>query len=154
MPDPSYDDPDTPNAFTNLRMVGIGVAPYSARGLTQTLTPIVQASQKKRTVNGVLRDISFPNFRKYASTITGADQETPNFDGKWPGLTVIVDCITELMYTTAGGTPGREVVPGSSRVSGNHTIYRPRITFMIANLSIQTDEYGAQTSWSLELEEV
>ena len=45
--------PDT----TELVISGIDIAPYSARGLTQTLEPIRQSQQLRRTVNGVLIDI-------------------------------------------------------------------------------------------------
>lgn len=152
--DASHDDPLTPNSFTVLRMVGVGVPPYSCRGAKQTLNPIDQAANLRRDVNGNLQDISFAGFRKYKSTISGTDQRPPNFDGKWPGLTVVVDCIAELSYTTAGGAPQRPVVPDSSVVEGFHTTYRPRLTMKIMGLSIDTDEYDAQVSWSLDLEEV
>jgi hypothetical protein len=153
--DASHDDPRVANAFTVLRMVGIGVPPYSARGLKQTLSPIGQAANMKRTVDGSLKDVSFSGFKKYQSTISGTDQRPPNFDGRWPGLTVTVDCISELSYTPdEGDTPQRSVVPGSSRVEAAHTVYRPRLTMKIINLSIDTDEYDAQVGWSLELEEV
>jgi hypothetical protein len=154
MADPSYTDPNTPNSFTVLRMVGVGVPPYSARGLSQTLAPISQASQNRRTVNGALKDISFPGFRKYKSTISGSDQRPPNFDGKWPGLTVVVDCIQELQYTTLTETAQRTAVAGSSHIEGNHTVYRPQLTMKIMDFNMQTDEYGAQVSWSLDLEEI
>lgn len=154
MPDPSYDDEETPNSFTNLRLDAIGVPPYSCRGATQSLQAISQAKQIKRTVNGGLRDISFDGFKKYSSTISCDDQEPPAFDGVWPGLQVIVDCISELSYKTLGGTPERNVVPGSSRTSGNYTIYRPQLTCLIVDFQVQRDEYGAATNWSLDLEEI
>ena len=155
MPDASHDDPLAPNAFTVLRMVGIGVPPYSARGLNQSLAPIDQATQLRRTVNGALRDISFAGFRKYKSTISGTDQRPPNFDGKWPGLQVTVDCIAQLSYTPdEGETAQRPIVPGSAVVDGAHNVYRPRLVMRIVSLSVDEDEYGAQISWALDLEEV
>jgi len=155
MPDASHDDPLVPNAYTQLRLIGVGVPPYSARGLSQSLEPIDQASQMKRTVNGSLDDISFPLFQKYKSTISGTDQRPPNFDGRWPGRVVTVDCIAELSYTPdEGDTPQRVVVPGSSRIEGAHVTYRPRLTMRIINFNMNKDEYGAQIDWSLDLEEV
>jgi hypothetical protein len=151
--DPSYDDIDAPNSHTLLRLSGFGVQPYSARGLTQTHNPIQQASQNKRTVNGNLKDISFPGFRKFASTISGADQLPPAIDGVWPGLEVEVHCLFELQHLT-GGTASRPVVPGSSRVEGAFTLYRPILMCRVVNFSVSTDEYGAQVSWSMELEEI
>lgn len=153
--DASHDDPIAPNAFTLLRMVGVGVPPYSARGLSQSIASIDQASNLRRTVNGDLEDISFSGFRKYKSTISGTDQRPPNFDGKWPGLTVIVDCIAELSYTPdEGESRQRLAVPGSERAEGAHNVYRPRLTMKIINLSQSQDEYGASIGWSLDLEEV
>lgn len=155
MPDASHDDPLVENAHTVLRMVGVGVPPYSARGLKQTLEPIAQATQSKRTVNGALKDISFVGFQKYQSVISGTDQRPPNFDGRWPGLIVFVDCIAELSYTPdEGDSPQRTVVPGSSAVEGAHTTYRPRLEMMITGLTVNKDEYDATTDWSMTLEEV
>lgn len=153
MSDPSHDDPLAPNAFTVLRLVGIGVQPYSARGLKQSLTHLDQAANLKRTANGGLKDISFEAFRKFKSTITGDDQTPPNFDGVWPGMPVTVDCISQLSYNTTGGSPVRTVVPGSERVEGAHTYYRPRLEMKVMAWNTEEDEYGAAISWSLDLEE-
>jgi hypothetical protein len=68
---------------TVLTLSGIGVPPYSARGLTQTLEPIDAAAQLRRTVNGALRDFGYTPFRKYRSTISCADQEPPAVYGVW-----------------------------------------------------------------------
>lgn len=153
--DASHDDPIAPNAFTVLRLIGVSVPPYSARGLKQSIAPIDQASNNRRTVNGDLVDISFSGFRKYKSTISGTDQRPPNFDGSWPGLTVTVDCIAELSFTPdEGQTRQRPAVPGSERIEGAHTVYRPRLEMKIITFSQDQDEYGASIGWSLDLEEV
>ena len=47
-----------------LTLSGVGVPPYSARGLTQSLEPIDGAAQLRRTVNGALADLSYEPFRK------------------------------------------------------------------------------------------
>jgi hypothetical protein len=152
--DPSLDDEQPRNAFTVFRLSAMGVPPYSARGLTQTLAPIAQAAQLKRTVNGNLKDVSFDGFKKYQSTVSGDDQEPPAVDGVWPGLEVVVDCIEELSYRTVGGSPERAVVEGSSRVSGNYTIYRPRLSMRIVGFTMSKNEYDATINWSMELEEI
>ncbi|TBE54475.1 hypothetical protein U8P68_10920 [Rhizobium ruizarguesonis] len=139
---------------TVLVLTGIGVAPYSARGLEQSLQPIDGAGQLRRTVNGTLVDLSETQLRKFTSTITGTDQLSPVVNGVWPGRTVTVDCIAELCYPTSGGSPDRPVVSGSSRVEGAMTYYRPQLSMMVADWQIKRDEYGAQVSWTLELEEV
>ena len=139
---------------TLLELSGHGVADYSARGLKQTLDLIDASGVLARTVNGALIDLSPTQMRKYKSTISCTDTETPALDGYWPGLTINVDCVAELGYATATGTPQRPVVPGSSRVSGAWTYYRPRLVMMIVNYTVSRDEYGALTEWSLELAEV
>jgi hypothetical protein len=138
---------------TLLVISGPGVSPYSARGLSQTLTPIQAAQNTRRTVNGSLIDISAAQFRKFRSTISCTDQNTPALDGIWPGEQVTVDCVATLSYKTVGGSPSRPVVPGSSYVEGAFTIYRPRLTMIVMNFAVQEDEYGAAISWSLDLEE-
>ncbi|MBB2698967.1 UNVERIFIED_ORG: hypothetical protein GGI66_003644 [Rhizobium esperanzae] len=139
---------------TVLVLTGIGVAPYSARGLEQSLQPIDGAGQLRRTINGALVDLSETQLRKFTSTISGSDQLSPAVNGIWPGKVVTVDCIAELCYPTSGGAPDRSVVSGSSRVEGAMTYYRPQLTMMVTDWQIKRDEYQAQVSWTLELEEV
>jgi hypothetical protein len=142
------------NYFTLLVLDGQGLPPYSGRGITQTLDPIGQAANMRRTVNGDLKDISFSGFRKYKSQLSCNDQLAPALDGVWPGQTVQVDCISELSYKTAGGSAQRTPVPGSSRKEGLYTYYRPRLTMKVMDYSVSTDEYGAQVGWQLALEEI
>ena len=137
-----------------MTLSGMGVPPYSARGASQTLEPIQAAQQLRRTINGELIDLSRPEFRKYRSTISCADQQPPAIDGVWPGQILTVGCIAELSYRTSGGAPSRPVVSGSSRTEGDYTLYRPSLTMRVVSFSQDTDEYGATVSWSIELEEV
>lgn len=137
-----------------LKLEGMGVPPYSARGLTQSLTPIQGAGQVLRTINGTLVDFSGTQFRKYQSRITGGDQLPPAVDGLWPGMLLTVDCITELAYETSTGGAQRTAVPGSSRTEGEWTYYRPRLDMRVINFDLTTDEYGAQVAWNLDLAEV
>jgi hypothetical protein len=138
---------------TVLEISGPGIADYSARGATQTLDPIDAAGNLVRTVNGALIDLSPSQMRKYRSSIKCNDTESPALDGIWPGMLLTIDCIAELGYRTSGGTPGRPVVPGSSRVSNLWTYYRPRLSMRVVQYSVSRDEYGAMTDWSLDLEE-
>lgn len=139
---------------TLLVLTGIGVAPYSARGLEQTLQPISAAGQLRRTINGTLVDLSEEQLRKFTSTISGSDQLSPALNGIWQGMTVTVDCIKELAYPTTTGSPDRPVVPGSSRTEGAFTYYRPRLTMKVIDWQAREDEYQRQVSWTLQLEEV
>jgi len=140
------------DATTLLVISGMGVPPYSARGLSQTLTPIPASQQMRRTVNGELLDISSPLFRKYASSISCTDQQAPALEGIWPGQVLTVDCVAELAYPTMTGSPERTVV--ASREEGAWTFYRPRLVMMVTGFQTQTDEYQAVVAWQLDLEEV
>ena len=60
---------------TLLVLTGIGIPDYSERGLTQTLEPVEAAISLRRMVNGGPKDLSFAQFRKYKSTISGRHQE-------------------------------------------------------------------------------
>lgn len=141
---------------TLLIMSTIGVPLYSARGLTQTLTPVSAAKpEPRRTVNGELRWLGLTQMQKYDSLITCTDQEAPSFDGVWPGMAVLVNCVQELAYLTAGGSPGRTVVPGSTpRVSGGFTYYYPQIAFMVLDFEQGMDEYQHDYQWRLSLREI
>lgn len=140
---------DLVNAYTQLTLTGIGIAPYSARGLHQTLQPIQASSQVRRTINGELVDTSVAQFRKFKSTISGSDQTSPLLSGVWPGMEVTVECIVEM-----AGTPDRTAVSGSTRTEEGVTFFRPVLVMKVVDYSIDTDEYGAQVGWKLDLEEV
>ena len=138
---------------TLLVLTGVGVPPYSARGLTQTLEPIAQAAHVARTINGATIDLSATQFRKYRSTIQCSDQQAPAVDGVWPGAEVTVDCVAELSYPV-GGTAQRPVVPGSSHVENEFVFYRPRLNMMVTTHTQSRDEWGATVAWSMDLEEI
>lgn len=146
--------------LTLFKMSGHGVAPFSARGLSQSLEPIGAAANNRRSINGASKDLSQAQFRKYRSTVTGSDQNPPAFDGEWPGLQVTVDCAATLSYRTSGNTAQRPLAdrdsdePPATRTEGAFTIYHPRLVMRIMNFQTNEDEYGAVVSWTLELEEV
>lgn len=145
--------------ITELRLEGMDIPPYSARGVTQTLAPIAGSVQMRRTVNGNLRDVADPLFRKYQSTVSCNDMDPPALEDRWPGMILTVDCVAEL--ATVEGTDGpstegfvRDHVPGSVRSANGFTFYRPRLIMRIVGFNVNRDEWGAATSWSLALEEV
>lgn len=131
----------------------MGIPPYSARGLSQTLTPVPASQQLRRTINGALVDFSSSQFRKFQSTISGSDQDPPALNAVWPGTELVVDCICEIAYESSTGGPDRQEVAGSIREADSFTFYRPQLTMKVVNFTMQKDEWGAQVSWSLELEE-
>lgn len=137
---------------TLLIMTPIGVPLYSARGLTQTLTPCVDAKPAPmRTINGELRFLGASQMKKYDSVITCTDAEAPPFSGLWPGDLVVVQCVAELSYLTDTGSPERTVV--SSRTVGAFTLYRPEIEFMVVDFNDSYQEYQHTHGWQLTLVE-
>jgi hypothetical protein len=144
--------------LTLLRLDPIGVPPYSARGISQSLDPIDEAAQIARTVNGAVVNLSDPAFRKYKSTISCTDNDQPALDGVWPGGILTVDCVIEKSYRTIGGSAERPVASTTddpaTRTEGDFTLYRPRLTMMVVSYSLTFDEWGAESGWSLDLIEV
>ena len=137
---------------TLLTISVMGVPYYSGRGLQQTLSPIAQAINFERDVNGSLVNLAPAGFQKYLTAITCTDVNGPAIDPFPIGLAVTVECVAELSYPV-GGTPGRTVVDGSSYQEGDHIKYRPQLDMVIVNFSTQKDEFGAVTQWELDLEE-
>ena len=136
-----------------LSMDAIDNPPYALRDVTETLTEITQGSNLVRTLNGSLADWSNPAFQKYALSIDANDQQAPGIDGKWKGQLVTVDCVTELSYRTSGGSASKTVVPGSSRVDGDFTFYRPRLSMMVVDFSVKSVEIDGTVGWTMDLEE-
>ncbi|RWC25918.1 MAG: hypothetical protein EOS27_27080 [Mesorhizobium sp.] len=143
--------------LTELRLDPIGVPPYSARNITQTLEPIDGAAQLARTVNGASIDLADGTYRKYKSNISCTDQQSPALDGVWPGDILTVDCVKELSYRT-GGSPSRPVASTTddpaTRTENGFTFYRPRLTMRVVNYRDSFAEWEGDLAWSLDLEEV
>lgn len=159
-----------------LRLIGVDLPPYSARGLVQELKTIPQATALRRTVNGGLLDVSAPQFRKYETSISNSsrpDVQPPSWDGIFPGLEITVYCIAELCQMHSGfstetsgflstdtETPPlhlglhRPHVHGSIRFEDGFVFYRPILQMRITALSQKVDEYGATVDWSLMAEEI
>jgi len=145
------------NADTILTISSFGNMLYQARGLTQTLSVIGEATQQDRTINGTLVDLSVAQFRKYSSKITSpSDTNAPPLDGVFPGMIVTVQCAVGLSYLTSGGNgPNhRTPVSGSVYTEGAYTFYRPELTMMVKTVETQFDEWKNVVGWTLELEEV
>jgi hypothetical protein len=136
-------------------MTALQLTPYSARNLTQTLELIKPTGDAwtRRDVNAVKRSLADSRFRKYKSTITCTDGETPAFDDGWIGQTVEVQCAAELNYVT-GATPARPQVSGSSRTEGIFTFYRPLLIMMVDDIKFSFQEWQGMNNWQMELEEV
>jgi hypothetical protein len=141
-------------AIPQLVLSGVGVPPYSVRGINTTIEPIGGAADMRRTINGALVDLSQAQFRKLAVTISCNDQQPPACDGVWPGRTVTVNLPHEMCYLTAGGSPSRTPVAGTSRVEGDFTLYQPQIVCKVVEWTDSNEEWQGQHSWSMRLEEV
>jgi hypothetical protein len=152
--------PEVNNVATSdtlLTISSFGNMLYQARGLNQTLTVIPEATQQERTINGTLTDLSNPQFRKYASTISvPQDVMAPPLDGVFPGMIVTVDCVVGLSFFTSGGNGpnNRPEVSGSSFQENGFTFYRPVLTMMVKKVETHFDEWKCQVGWTLDLEEV
>ena len=143
------------NADTLLVISGMGSFQYQARGLTQTLQLIPQATDLERSINGKLIDVSNPVFRKYMSRITCTDVDAPPLDGLWPGMQVTVQCAVTLCYANGNpGSPGRPEVSGSSYVQGDFTFYRPVLEMLVKTFTENFEEWKGDVAWVLELEEI
>ena len=144
----------TRDNLTDLVLYGIGIPPYSARGLSMTLTPIGQAAVLKRTINGDLDDLSNVIFHKYRMTVTCTDQQAPAFDNVFPGMIVTVDSTQEFAYPEYVAGPGRAIVPGSERQANGFNFYRPRFVCRVVTHTTASPEWDASYAWSLDLEEI
>lgn len=120
---------------------GFELPEYAARGITMTMSP-VGGADIRRDVNGNLVDLleGITAFRKYRFTLSCDDMDSPGFaaessgsEALWPGDKVTLACLPHLgseeqqTFTAMVMQPGWEVT---------------------------RDEWGAATSWSLELEQV
>lgn len=143
-----------PQELTLLRLVGVGVPPYSARGVEQTLAPIDESDDLRRAIDGTLMDLSYAPFRKFKTTLSCDDMDPPAVSGKWPGQVVTVECVSELAAAEYDMNFDRPAVEGSIRQSGGFYFYRPILEMMVVKFQIKTDEYGAAVGWSMDLEEV
>jgi hypothetical protein len=132
------------------------LTPYSARGLTQTYEVLKTDGANawlRRDVNAVLQSLADTRFRKYRTTITCVDGETPCLDDAWIGQEVTIDCAFEFSYPT-GGTPARAVVSGSERTQGGITYYRPQLLCLISDIKVPGfQEWQAKYSWQINAEE-
>jgi hypothetical protein len=132
---------------------GLELTPYAARGLSQTIKQIGDASNIRRTVIGNLVNAAPPWFKQYSTTIVCRDMNTPCLDDAFRGEIVEIQCAAELNYG-AGGTAHRQQVSGSSRTEGTITFYRPILICMIKDIDPTFEEYEGYWSWRVEAEEV
>lgn len=142
---------------------GLVLPPYSARNLTQTLTPVGGASGSdafgsliRESVNGELINMFPAQFRKYQSVIGCTELHTPCLNDAYIGQIVTVECCAELSYPV-GGTAQRPVVSGSDREENHFIFYRPSLVMMVTGITNSFEEWritGLGYTWSINLREV
>jgi hypothetical protein len=129
---------------TLLQIDEIDFSDYAVRELTMTLAPIVTGNELVRNVDGGLMDWSSPQFQKFQSTITCADLDPPAFMDIWPGKIVHVRCVPGLMESSSGGSTA-----GLLDTDGTLSLI-----MMVSAWTSSRDDWGAMTSWQLDLKEV
>ncbi len=129
-------------SVTLLDISGIDFTDFSVRGLTMTLNPIVSGQELVRNVDGGLMDWSAIQFRKYAATVSCADMDPPAFLDVWPGMAVTVTCVNGLV-APSGGTGGLLNTDGTLTLD-----------MMVQAWKSSRNDWGATTSWELDLQEV
>lgn len=140
-----------------LSFVELAIPPYALRGISQTLEHIDQASRMKRTINGVLRDVASPDFRKYQCSIKCTDMQSPGLDGIWPGMQLTMHSAAELSFEgSTDDSDGfqRDVVPGSVREESGFTFYRPVLLVRVIDYTTEFAEWEAEVAWQLNVEEI
>ena len=135
-----------------LTISAVGVPPYSVRGLVSGIKPLGQSKQVRRTVNGAALDTSDSVMRQWAFTFQCKDQQAPGFWESWPGAVFTVALPMELAYLTATGAATRAVA--ATRTEGDYTFYRPSVSAIVTDWSGEFDEWNADYSWTLDMEEV
>jgi hypothetical protein len=138
---------------TILVITGMGIAPYSARGLSQKLALVANAGNLTRSINGRAQNWNMPQFEKYATTITCTDVNVPALDGIWPGDEFTMECACNLSYPVAG-TAQRTAVSGSSFTDNGFVFYRPVLEVQFVTFDCTFNEWGAEVGWTMEFVEV
>jgi hypothetical protein len=144
-------------ADTLLTISGLGGFKYQARGLRQKFYVIKEAIQLKRTINGVLTDISNPAFRLYGTKIVvPSDVNAPPLDNLWPGAQITINSAGCFSYLNGNpGSPGREAVTGSMYEENGYTFYQPVLTCLVVEPDLgDFDEWGCAYTWGLQAEEI
>ncbi|WP_370311270.1 glycine-rich domain-containing protein [Sagittula sp.] len=118
------------------------------------LSPIADSAHLARDVNGNLIDLGDSRFRKYALTLScGGGVQLPGLANLWPGMAFTVEL--PVVLKEPGMTPSRDAVEGSVRLVGGYVEYRPVMSVMLTQNSLQETEWrGRSSGWSLSFEEI
>jgi len=139
---------------TLLRLTGLGIPPYSARGIVETLTPIDQQGFFARSItSGTLLNLGLSDLQKYRIRLEAEDIRPPAFEAMWRGTELEVE-LTTVLAVEGSAAPSKPYVEGSVEEADGFTRYRPKLDVMVVDFSLQNDEWEALRRWSLTLEEI
>lgn len=153
----------------------------AARGCKQTLDPINTAATF-RTINGTLVAFNCEGYDKYTSTISCDDAYPISFDGLWPGCSLLIECIPQLMTplvqqgaliklqrkpvqgsimlhtsenaTCALNADDERQIQLKQNEGPGYISYRPILRMIIKRFFTETKEWDGKVIWKVELEEV
>lgn len=86
---------------TDLVISRIGFPPFSARGVTQTLEPLL-CGEARRTIDGRLVYTGLPSHEKYKSLVLCEDKAVLAMGSLWRGAEVEVSCVAFLTQECRG----------------------------------------------------
>ncbi len=166
---------------TNLIIGTAGLPPQSARNCKQELSHISNGEFKK-TINGNLVFLSGNERHRYKSSIVCKDINSPLADSFWIGSQVLIGCIQNLWQLIDPGKTRislmRPAVSNSIYVVNNigekikfkqkdndvelyrpyennvFVCFRPWMTMLVTDFSLEADEWGTNNGWNLQTEEV
>lgn len=158
--------------WTYLAIDGVTILDKTARNIKQSYSRIETGGEIVRLANGTRVSLRRPAFDKYKTEISGQASRKPPIDHLKRGSVITVHCAVhfdEPGYVAAGMLL-RPAVPGSLKYFGQtngqpvelaaaapgilFTAYRPIMTLMVDDVSVDEDEMGASVSWTITAEEV
>lgn len=80
---------------SKIDIAALGLGDGSGLGIRESLRPI-ENGQRRRTINGVLRNTGRPEFRLYELELSSDDVQPPALGNLWPGSIVSVVPISEI----------------------------------------------------------
>ncbi|VDS10038.1 hypothetical protein PARHAE_03249 [Paracoccus haematequi] len=153
--------------YSELKLNGQPLLPGADRNVAVSVTPISQATNLRRTVNGELINVARDVYRKLRVTISGRGRRSPAFSDMFPGDDMTVQLPDPLFY--AGADIGRTVIEKAGVLEDCSEIRVPPgapfaqpvaavgyillLECKITGLSVQVDEWKKDYTWNLELEE-
>lgn len=118
---------------TELVIDGISIPDYAARGITVQVAPIASGALR-RDVNGNLIDLTLPEHRKRAVSMSCSDQDAPLLLDVWRGKEIDITLIEGMGLEETGGPI--------------------TITAMVDVWDVRRNEWGAVTDWTMTALEV